>query len=235
MNKKCLIKLFIDIIISLLLLLLFIFHFILIFNEANLSDSLYFVSIILNFITILIFLILFVKNIIDNYKGENACKNFIRYVVMFFLIPIIFISYQTSQISLKNIINKCGKIIKISGIILEIFIFFSIVINFCFFEEYDYQFLIEKKTTENENEQKTEKVKVSIDNILDNSKISKIFDSNDSIDKPKNNNVIIKKKEFDDSSFISSNKYNDLNNRNNHNEIIDSSYEQKIDDSYESN
>jgi hypothetical protein len=91
MNKKCLIKLFIDIIISLLLLLLFIFHFILIFNEANLSDSLYFVSIILNFITILIFLILFVKNIIDNYKGENACKNFIRYVVMFFLIPIIFI------------------------------------------------------------------------------------------------------------------------------------------------
>ncbi len=235
MNKKCLIKLFIDIIISLLLLLLFIFHFILIFNEANLSDSLYFVSIILNFITILIFLILFVKNIIDNYKGENACKNFIRYVVMFFLIPIIFISYQTSQISLKNIINKCGKIIKYSGIILEIIIFISIVINFYFFEEYDYQFLVEKKTTENENEQKTEKVKVYIDNILDNSKISKIFDSNDSIDKPKNNNVIIKKKEFDDSSFISSNKYNDLNNRNNHNEIIDSSYEQKIDDSYESN
>lgn len=228
MNKKCLIKLFIDIIISLLLLLLFIFHFILIFNEANLSDSLYFVSIILNFLTILIFLILFVKNIIDNYKGENACKNFIRYVVMFFLIPIIFISYQTSQISLKNIINKCGKIIKISGIILEIFIFFSIVINFCFFEEYDYQFLIEKKTTENENEQKTEKVKVSIDNILDNSKISKIFDS-DSIDK--NNNIEIKKKEFDD-SFSSS---NNLNNKNNYNEKIDSYYEQKIDDSMESN
>ena len=229
MDKKFskFIKLFIDIIICSLLLLLFILHFILIFNEPNLSDSLYFVSIIFNFITILIFIILFIKNIIDNYKGENACKNFIRYVIMFLLIPIIFISYQTSQISLKNKINKCGKIIKNSGIILEIFIFISILINFLFFEEYDYQFLVEKKTTE--NEQKPEKVKVYIDNILDNSKISKIFDSNDSIDK--NNNIEIKKKEFDDSSFSSS---NNLNNKNNYNEKIESYYEQKIDDSMES-
>ena len=231
MDKKCskLIKLFIDIIICILLLLLFIFHFIIIFNETNLSNSLYFVSIILNCLIIILFLVLFIKNLIDDYKGQNACKNFFRYIIMFLLFPIIFITYQTSQISLKSIINNCGKNIKILGIILEVIIFISILINFLFFEEYDYQFLVEKPTTEENENIKVKKVKVSMENILDNSRISNIFDKSNNY-----NNVIIKKKEIDDSYYSNSNTNNNLNNKNNNNIIFDSSYEQKIDDSSES-
>ena len=121
-----------DIIILLLNIFICIILFIISHQEKNYrgSSKLFTFQCVQIIIIIILDIFLNVKNIMSNFKGHNKYGMLIRFIMFYFIIPCVILTYQKSNNLNHNDIKNAGNTVFYIGFINNGFIILSMILSF---------------------------------------------------------------------------------------------------------